>query len=393
MNSYENIRRRLHALKCAVLIPTYNNAGTIARVVDGVRRYCDDVLVINDGSTDSTREILDGMPSVMTLSYDRNRGKGHALRRGFEEAARRGYRAVITIDADGQHYAEDLEKFAQAAEQTPDTLLIGARCLTAENMPSKNTFANKFSNFWYRVETGRRLDDTQSGFRYYPLDSVAGHLYFSTRYEFEVEVIVRAAWRGTEVRNIPIRVYYPPVEERVSHFRPGKDFTRISILNTFLVMYALLIYYPFRFMRWFSWTNLCGFVDRHILHAPQSNAVMAASVAWGVMWGMMPVWGWQAVAAVAAGHFMRLNKVVVFAATNISIPPMIPFIVFGGYVLGAKLLGGEINLAVGEISMETLAGSLIQYIAGSIVLALIGGGVTYMLCRGAFALWRKGGRE
>lgn len=101
-------------------------------------------------------------------------------------------------------------------------------------MPSKNTFANKFSNFWYKVETGQTLSDSQSGFRLYPLTRLKGMRFYTPRYEFEVEVIVRAAWRGVAVKNIPIRVYYPPQEERVSHFKPAKDFTRISVLNTCL---------------------------------------------------------------------------------------------------------------------------------------------------------------
>ena len=89
-------------------------------------------------------------------------------------------------------------------------------------MPSENTFANKFSNFWYKVETGQTLTDTQSGFRLYPLEKLQSIRFITRRYEFEVEVIVRAAWRGINVENVPIKVYYPPKDERVSHFRPLK---------------------------------------------------------------------------------------------------------------------------------------------------------------------------
>ena len=132
---------------------------------------------------------------------------------------------------------------------------------SSENMPSKNTFANRFSNFWYKVETGQELSDTQSGFRLYPLEKLQNIHFITRRYEFEVEIIVRAAWRGVNVENVPIKVYYPPVEERVSHFRPLHDFTRISILNTALVLYALLLYYPWKFLQALTYSNIKNFID------------------------------------------------------------------------------------------------------------------------------------
>ena len=146
------------------------------------------------------------------------------------------------MDSDGQHFADDIPTFIEKIEQKPGSILIGARNLRADNMPGKNTFANRFSNFWYKIETGNTLQDTQSGFRLYPLKQIKGIHLLTRKYEFEVEIIVRAAWKGINVENVPIKVYYPPKEERVSHFRPLRDFTRISILNTILVIYALLFY-------------------------------------------------------------------------------------------------------------------------------------------------------
>ena len=174
------------------VIPTYNNEKTLARVIGDVRRYCTDVLVVNDGSTDSTAGIIAGA-GVGSISYAPNRGKGYALRRALRYAAEHGYRYMLTIDSDGQHYASDIPKFVEEIAKTPDALLVGARNLRSDNMPGKNTFANKFSNFWFRVETGIRLDDTQSGFRLYPVRRMKGMRFATRRYEFEVEVLVRAA--------------------------------------------------------------------------------------------------------------------------------------------------------------------------------------------------------
>ncbi len=368
-------RERMHALGCIVVIPTYNNAGTIARVIADVKQYTDEVLVVNDGSTDETPAILARTEGIRLHSYTENRGKGHALKCGLQLAYEWGFRYAITIDSDGQHYADDIPAFIERIEQVPDSLLIGARNLTADNMPSKNTFANRFSNFWYRVETGQRLEDTQSGFRLYPLHKLQHIRFITSRYEFEVEIIVRAAWRGVRVENIPIKVYYPPQEERVSHFRPLRDFTRISLLNTVLVLYALLFYYPWRFLRSLTRENIAHFFDRHLWHAEDSNLRMAAAMGWGIFCGIIPLWGYQMIFAVATAHLMRLNKVVALVFSNVSIPPMIPFILFGSLWMGAALLGEEIAFSFREVDFELVADFLKQYLVGSVALAAVAGGV------------------
>lgn len=366
-------KERVEALKCAVLIPTYNNAGTLLQVIDDVRRFASDIIVVNDGSTDDTSRILSSIPDIRVIAYSRNRGKGYALKLGLSKAYEWGYRYVITIDSDGQHYADDIPVFIEKIEQKPDSLLIGARNLTADNMPSKNTFANRFSNFWYKVETGHSLADTQSGFRLYPLEKLQNIRLLTRRYEFEVEIIVRAAWRGVNVENVPVKVYYPPEGERVSHFRPLRDFTRISILNTVLVIYALLLYYPWRFLRALTLENIRKFIDCHIIHSNDSNAGMACAMGWGVFCGIIPIWGYQMIFAGLSAHFMKLNKIVAIAFSNISIPPMIPFILYGSMAIGAKIFGVENVFDVDTISIASVAQSLGQYIVGSVALAAIAG--------------------
>ena len=240
---------RLKNIGCIVVIPTYNNAGTIAQVISSVKEFADDIMVVNDGSTDSTSEILHSIGGIRLLEYKDNKGKGYALKLALKTAYEQGFTYALTIDADGQHYADDIPGFVKRIEEVPGSLLIGARNLAADNMPSKNSFANNFSNFWFKVETGRKLSDTQSGYRLYPLAPLNGIRFITGRYEFEVEVIVRAAWMGVNVENIPIKVYYAPEGERVSHFKPFRDFARISVLNTVLVSFAFLWYYPSRLLR------------------------------------------------------------------------------------------------------------------------------------------------
>ena len=366
-------KERMTALKCVVVMPTYNNAGTIAQVISDVKNYADDVIVVNDGSTDNTASILASIEGIKVIDYPKNKGKGYALKLGLAKAYEWGYRYAITIDSDGQHYADDIPVFIEKIEEKPDSLLIGARNLTADNMPSKNTFANKFSNFWYKVETGEKLSDTQSGFRLYPLEKLQKIHLITRRYEFEVEIIVRAAWRGVNVENVPIKVYYPPVEERVSHFRPMKDFTRISILNTVLVFYAFLFYYPWKFLRMLTWENIKKFFDKHIIHSSDSNMRMAAAMGWGIFCGIIPIWGYQMVIAGVTAHFMRLNKVVAIVFSNISIPPMIPFILYGSMVMGAWMLGMDNIFSLENVSFDNVFESLTQYIVGSVSLAAVAG--------------------
>ncbi len=366
-------KERMKALKCAVLIPTYNNSSTIAKVIEDVKDFAQDIIVVNDGSTDNTSEILSTIKDIRVIEYTQNRGKGHALKLGLGKAYEWGYRYAITIDSDGQHYADDIPVFIQRIEQIPDSLLIGARNLTADNMPSKNTFANKFSNFWYKVETGQKLTDTQSGFRLYPLDKLQNVRLITRRYEFEVEIIVRAAWRGVNVENVPIKVYYPPEEERVSHFRPLRDFTRISILNTILVLYALLFYYPWNFLRHLKPANVKKFIDEQIIHSKDSNLRMAAAMGWGIFCGIIPIWGYQMIFAGVAAHFMKLNKIVTLVFSNISIPPMIPFLLYGSMVAGSIVLGKENIFSIDNISFDTIGSSLNQYIVGSFVFATVAG--------------------
>ncbi|MCM1066624.1 MAG: glycosyltransferase [Muribaculaceae bacterium] len=235
------------ARKVCVVVPTFNNAATLGRVVSDVLEWCHDVIVVNDGSTDGTADILASFgKAIDVVSYPANAGKGHALRSGFRRALERGFDYAITIDSDGQHYADDIPVFVKAVVEHPGALVVGERDLSNVDINGKSSFANKFSNFWFAVQTGRRLRDTQTGYRAYPLHRLRGLGLLTSRYEAELELMVLASWHGVELLPIPIKVYYPPQKERVSHFRPALDFTRISILNTVLCVGAIAYGLPVR---------------------------------------------------------------------------------------------------------------------------------------------------
>lgn len=230
-------------MKLTILIPTYNNASTLCDVVRRSVAVWPDVLVVDDGSTDDTRERLCQLQeeiSFMIVSYPDNRGKGGALKAGFKEAKAKGYTHVLTLDADGQHFPEDAPALIEASRKQPEALIVGSRTFGDKNMPGGNVFANKFSNFWFTVQTLQSIPDTQTGYRLYPLDGVGGLRVLTARYEAELELLVFSAWRGTPLVPVPVRVYYPAPEERITHFRPTLDFLRITCLNTVLCFLAIV---------------------------------------------------------------------------------------------------------------------------------------------------------
>lgn len=382
-------REKLKELRGVVILPTYNNAHTLSKVIEDVRQYCEDIIVVNDGSTDDTHSILISTKGITLVEYPdgQNRGKGHALKTGLRKASQMGYRYAITLDSDGQHYADDIPIFVNAIKERPDSLIIGARNLQADGMPSKNTFANKFSNFWFKVETLQTLSDTQSGYRLYPLKKIANMRFFTPRYEFEVEIIVRAAWRDVEVFNVPIKVLYP--EDRVSHFRPLHDFTRISILNTVLVLIALLYYYPKCFIKWLSPRNIINFFDKHLIHSGESVMRLSIAVGFGVFMGIIPIWGFQMAVAVVLAHLLKLNKIVVLASSNISIPPCIPFIIFGSLWCGGHILGAPTIADINTLSIDVAWQSFLQYLIGSIAFAIAMGLVAWIISYTFIRLFRK----
>lgn len=237
---------------CAV-IPTYQNAKTLLQVVADVHRVVDTVFVVDDGSNDGTAALLDKATGSerpeKVLTHPKNCGKGAALKTGLTYARQQGFRYAVTVDADGQHRADDIPALLKAVEEEPDALAIGSRGLQHENMPAKSTFANRFSNFWFALQTLQRLPDTQSGLRVYPLQRLHGLRWMSARYEAELTLLVFSAWAGVKLLPVPVSVYYPPRDQRVTHFRPGRDFTRISVLNTLLCFLMVVYGWPRIFCR------------------------------------------------------------------------------------------------------------------------------------------------
>lgn len=394
MSKPAELKEYLQKQKICIIIPTFNNQNTIVEVARDVEKYCDSILIVNDGSTDETSNLIKSINGIEVIEYEKNIGKGYAVRQGFKRALDLGFDYAITIDADGQHFADDLEVFAQNHKENPDALLIGSRNISADGMPSKNTFANKFSNFWFWVETGEKLPDTQSGFRLYPIKFYRKSKFFTRKYEFEIEVLVRSAWSGIRILPVPIKVDYP--EDRVSHFRPLPDFTRISLLNTCLVLITYLWIVPRNAFRYLTRNKFVDVIKDQISAHNDKPSKIAIALGFGVFMGIAPIWGFQMLVAAFLAHFFRLNKILVLAASNISLPPIVPFIIYFSYKTGGFFLSSQQEitketlvylkeqLSNGEFyaTFQEFGYSIFQYIFGALIFGLamgIGVGVVSYL--------------
>ncbi len=182
---------------------------------------------------------------------------------------------------------------------------------------------------------------------------------------------MKAAWRGIQVKNVPIKVLYDP-EERVSHFRPFKDFTRISILNTWLVLVALLYIKPRDFFRKFKKKGFKKFFTEDLLKSQDSPIKKAKSITLGVFIGLSPFWGFHTALVIFLAIALKLNKAISFAFSNVSLPPFIPFVVLFGIKTGSIILGEEIHFSLEDFNGDiTLIKSLKTYIVGSLVFAVL----------------------
>ncbi|MFB9078155.1 DUF2062 domain-containing protein [Flavobacterium procerum] len=372
----------LDSTSFCVIVPTYNNQKTLKKVLDSILDFTSNVIIVNDGSTDETGEILKQYSQLTQIHHPKNLGKGRALRNGFRKALELNFEYAITIDSDGQHFASDILGFIEEIQTAPNSLLIGSRNMTQENVPKKSSFGNKFSNFWFKFETGIELQDTQSGFRLYPLRLLPKQFY-TNKFEFEIEVIVRAAWKGIVVKNIPIKVLYDPAE-RVSHFRPFRDFTRISILNTVLVTNALLYIKPRDFFRRAKKKGFKKFFLEDVLESSDSNFKKSAAIALGIFIGISPFWGFQTVLLFAFAALFRLNKVIAFLFSNVSFPPFIPFIIYGSLKMGSIFIPSDGHLFLdSSMTLDDIQKNAAQYIVGSLILATVSalsaGLISYLL--------------
>ncbi len=226
-------------MRAAVVIPVFNHQGQVAEVIQEARQLGLPIYVVDDGSTDTTPALLTGIQGITVLRHPVNRGKGAALLTGFAAAAPTCDWA-LTIDADGQHRPEDGGALLAIARGGERLIVVGNRQgMGQENVPWTSRFGRSFSNFWVWAAGGPRLADSQSGFRLYPLPEAMQLGVRARGYQFEVEILVKARCSRIKTVEVPVQVVYQPKGERVSHFRPWRDFCRNSATFSRLIFARL----------------------------------------------------------------------------------------------------------------------------------------------------------
>jgi len=368
-------------IRTCVVLPTYNNCKMIGDVIKGILTHSPHLIVVDDGSTDASEKVLQEFKNILVIRHKRNRGKGAAMMSGFAKARDMGFDRAITIDADGQHLADEIPLFLAAAELDPNAIFVGARKRIGR-VAWTSRLANRFSDFWFWLESGVSLPDTQCGFRSYPLELINRLSLRKDHYDFEVEVLVKAAWMDTPLKPVPMTAIYFPPEQRVSHFRPIKDSLRIAHL--FTLFFFMRFFLPSGFQKVASDNSFSGISVTKMLHVVAKNFAsearsrpfnFSASIGLGVMMGILPIWGFQTVCATLLADRLRLNKFAAVVSSNISFPVVVPFIFYAALVIGHFLFSGVLDFH------PVLQGNLRQVAAqkfgewfwGSLVLAIVTG--------------------
>jgi len=383
-----------NSVKTAVAIPLYDNPATILAVAAACRRHVEDVLVIDDGSTRLPPDFEDALDrqGIDLLRRHSNGGQGAAILNGAERLAAKGLDYVITVDADGQHLADDLPAFltlldAEGAEK--DLIIVGVRDFQDSNAPRSSVFGRNFSNFWVKLETGVSCADTQSGFRAYPIKALLRSGCRCRRYTFIVESLVRLLWGGLRLQELPIRTIYQPPGQYVSHFRPFLDNLRFSLLHTWLVCRRLLPW-PHRRLVPRKPSSFLALLRSpraflgQLLRENASPEMLGVSAGVGTFLAVLPLISCHTIAILYTCVRLKLNKVMALAIQNLYMPPLAPFLCIE---LGHFLLRGHI---LREASMQTIVREahlrLLDWLAGSLVLgplfAILAGLATYFVARG-----------
>ena len=374
--------------KTMIIIPVYNHGASVRGVVEKALATAMDVLVVDDGSDQEVAPLLTGL-SCRVHRLNENRGKGTAILEGARIAEQLGYEALLTIDADGQHDPADAPRLLDALKGQWPAMVIGDRRM-GENVPKASLFGRAFSNFWVRIETGLRLEDTQSGMRLYPVREMLRLVLRKTRYDFEIEVLVRLAWAGVPILSTDISVHYPEPGTRISHFNQGRDNLRLTLLHTMLVSRSLLPWPHKKLVKTARNERDAGLLLHPVLFfkmllREHTSPILVATAVWiGVFMGALPLLACHTIAIIYVAHKLHLNKVVAVAASQICMPPLVPALCIE---LGYFMRSGT---WLTEISSQTLIREIDQrlweYLLGSLVigpaLGLVSAALVYFIYSG-----------
>ena len=312
----------------AVVIPSYNHNDTVRSVVEGVLEYHSSVVVVDDGSNTPVEPLLEGL-NVTVIRHEKNLGKGSAIKTACRWAVENGKSHIITIDADAQHFPESIPQFIDAVIENPNSICIGVRRMGSD-VPASSRFGRSFGNFWVRIQTGIKVKDIQSGYRAYPVFVVESISTMFSTYAFEVEIVVRALWAGVALQEIPVDVHYAEKDKRVSHFHRLKDNFRITILNTWLIIRAVLPW-PYGQIRYSDNTFTAVKNPRDIIRIElkekhQLPRQVASAAALGIFLGTLPLIACHIVVIIYVSAMLKLSRAISVLVSHLCAPPWVPLL-------------------------------------------------------------------
>lgn len=211
------------------LIPAYNVARTIPQVVQQTRQHLPVVVVVDDGSQDETAHLARESGATV-LRIPKNQGKGWALRCGFKHLLKEPWEGIITLDGDLQHDPAEIPKLIEEYDKTKPNIVIGSRMAEAEKIPGIRYWTNRVGVFFISWAAGQPLADTQSGFRLYSREVLESIPLWTSRYDTESEILIKAGMRGMKITCVPIKTIYYEDELSCSSFRPVPDTTLICMV-------------------------------------------------------------------------------------------------------------------------------------------------------------------
>ncbi|MBI5584614.1 MAG: glycosyltransferase family 2 protein [Deltaproteobacteria bacterium] len=215
-------------MKFALLIPAHNVETRIGEVLAGAGKWLADILVVDDGSTDKTAEIA-RRQGVRVLSDHPNRGKGWALKRGFDILLKEAPEAILTMDGDGQHDPDCLPLFLEAYRRGAGDVIIGSRMGHRDEIPRLRYYPNLVGTYCLSWATGQYIPDSQSGFRLYGARGLEGLCLVADGFALETELLIKLAKKGSRIASLPIPAIYSR-NGQASHYRPVADTYQISIM-------------------------------------------------------------------------------------------------------------------------------------------------------------------
>jgi uncharacterized protein (DUF2062 family) len=366
-------------------IPVFNNRETVRMVATACRDMLEHVVVIDDGSTDAdVASLLSGL-DVVVLKHEKNLGKGEAILTASRYVESCGGLSMITIDADGQHDPQDIAMFLPLLREDEPALIIGARDFTAANVPAASRFGRSFANFWLKMETGRTIDDCQSGFRAYPVAYLNQLQFKGSHYDFEAEVLAKAAWAGLTLKTVPIGVMYPKPADRISHFKPLVDNMRLARIHSMLVGRRLL---PLPHKKMVKDTNAFNIsllrhpatVLKMLLLENATPVGLAMSAAIGVFLAVLPLLFMHTLVILYVSLRLNLNKIVALNVQHLAMPPFIPALCIEvGYYLRHGSWLTDLSF---KTVFEQFSSRLYEWFLGSLIIgpltALLVGGCIYI---------------